>query len=818
MVSSLEFAVRVRPPFNQQEAERVGLFVDPSSERIVLGNNYSFTADHLFTPYSSQAVIYERFAPKVRRFLEGYDVSFITFGRSKSGKTHTLVGPVAPNSCEGLNDGLITRTALLMFDYLNKAKQASELNFNVFFSFFDAPSEDIVDLNRFYDVPHQKASMEQPMNNNFSSKECHSFDDVMNCVRAVMKSYPFERSYSHTNCFFMLTLHQQLMQSGKMLAKSSRCTFIKLGSNESFGLNNQAVQQLRLPNSGLHLISKVLSAISEEVNSSQITQPFSVLSALLKDVMKYSSATVLLFCVSPSSLETSNSLIDLSIIKQLRLLYGNGLLGGVYPNIDKRSPVPDVKLMGHHERDSFKEEALSLEFAASQWQLLVSNAEVLFNKLVQGGLSPDAKGLVEQWLFLKQECEDCFKPGAPGQEKIKCSLDRIDEVTESDGKTSLENSGESELDNDDSDELDDNNQSELTFVQSESKKREFTLKLETHLDRFRALTDQLVCEQYNTKFTRMYNEPKTTETKHLGLNKKAASVESLLQSADNYEGNSSSNEEDMLKLRQVSDSTSKQINPAGADVIPDGDMLRVEIASLRVTKDYLHEQKRELTVKMNETKYITKEEHRKLIEADEAIDAIDSAMEFKNELLCGRKGLPKTDLQEKGEQMLTERLLNLSPHEMRILLCKYFKKVVDLREAGRKMEKVIADQDHQLETQAFRIHALGNALQQTRVDCERRLIMVRKEQEKKYQLNIHHFATDSSGASSSVDNKSDNLSSNTGPLFELNGGATSNVPDKALTAIPQQNLKKLQGSSTHTTKVTRKGNKLIIQQERSKKK
>lgn len=43
--------------------------------------------------------------------------------------------------------------------------------------------------------------------------------------------------------------------------------------------------------------------------------------------------------------------------------------------------------------------------------------------------------------------------------------------------------------------------------------------------------------------------------------------------------------------------------------------------------------------------------------------------------------------------MLTDRLLNLSNHEMRILLCKYFKKVVDLREAGRKMEKVIADQD-----------------------------------------------------------------------------------------------------------------------------
>lgn len=33
---------------------------------------------------------------------------------------------------------------------------------------------------------------------------------------------------------------------------------------------------------------------------------------------------------------------------------------------------------------------------------------------------------------------------------------------------------------------------------------------------------------------------------------------------------------------------------------PNVDLLRVEIASLRATKDYLHEQKRELTAKINE--------------------------------------------------------------------------------------------------------------------------------------------------------------------------------------------------------------------------
>ena len=39
------------------------------------------------------------------------------------------------------------------------------------------------------------------------------------------------------------------------------------------------------------------------------------------------------------------------------------------------------------------------------------------------------------------------------------------------------------------------------------------------------------------------------------------------------------------------------------------------------------------------------------------------------------------------------RLMKLSPSELKTLLCKYFKKVVDLRESGRKMEAQIADLD-----------------------------------------------------------------------------------------------------------------------------
>ena len=44
-----------------------------------------------------------------------------------------------------------------------------------------------------------------------------------------------------------------------------------------------------------------------------------------------------------------------------------------------------------------------------------------------------------------------------------------------------------------------------------------------------------------------------------------------------------------------------------------------------------------------------------------------------------------------GEKLLLERLMKLSHEEMRILIFKYFQKVIDYRESGRKMEVQITE-------------------------------------------------------------------------------------------------------------------------------
>lgn len=54
---------------------------------------------------------------------------------------------------------------------------------------------------------------------------------------------------------------------------------------------------------------------------------------------------------------------------------------------------------------------LRLRFAASQWQLLVTNAETLLNELaISGLLGDDTKNKIESWLCLKEEYANCIDP------------------------------------------------------------------------------------------------------------------------------------------------------------------------------------------------------------------------------------------------------------------------------------------------------------------------------------------------------------------------------------------------------------------------
>lgn len=242
--------------------------------------------------------------------------------------------------------------------------------------------------------------------------------------------------------------------------------------------------------------------------------------------------------------------------------------------------------------------------------------------------------------------------------------------------------------------------------------------------------------------------------------------------------------------------------------------LRHEIRNLRKTREYLLEQKYCIDKKLTNNKILGENEERKLLQYEEAIEAIDLAMEFKNEILCGRYPIVAKSLElidDQGDRMLMDRLRNLNENEMRILLYNYFQKIVDLRNSTKKLEVEVMDIENQNENLSCRVQNLSYNLQQVRLESERRIISLQHQHENKLQLVMKHLANDNG------DDRVVSRVSKHALAFQMAG--TSKQGDKSLIArftryarhetVPKQ----LQATVTVPQAiVTRQKNKLFIQQ------
>ncbi|XP_004067387.1 kinesin-like protein KIF7 [Oryzias latipes] len=168
----------------------------------------------------------------------------------------------------------------------------------------------------------------------------------------------------------------------------------------------------------------------------------------------------------------------------------------------------------------------------------------------------------------------------------------------------------------------------------------------------------------------------------------------------------------------------------------DSQQIRQEISNLRQEKDSLLKQRVELDDKLRQGNLLSPEEERTLFQLDEAIEALDAAIEYKNEAITQRQRQLRASasMLSQWEMNLMAKLSYLSASETRALLCKYFDKVVSLREEERKLQLALAELEMQLDEQQRLVQWLENALDRAQLDTDRRLTQQQKEHERSVQL------------------------------------------------------------------------------------
>ncbi|NXC45067.1 KIF7 protein, partial [Penelope pileata] len=168
----------------------------------------------------------------------------------------------------------------------------------------------------------------------------------------------------------------------------------------------------------------------------------------------------------------------------------------------------------------------------------------------------------------------------------------------------------------------------------------------------------------------------------------------------------------------------------------DQQQIRQEINSLRQEKDQLLKQRLELDNKLRQGTLLSPEEERILFQLDEAIEALDAAIEYKNESITCRQRVLRASasLLSQCEMNLMAKLSYLSSSETRALLCKYFDKVVTLREEQHRQHIAFSELEMQLEEQQQLVRWLEAAVERQRLEMDRQLTLQQKEHEQSMQL------------------------------------------------------------------------------------
>ncbi|CAF4542825.1 unnamed protein product, partial [Rotaria sp. Silwood2] len=156
----------------------------------------------------------------------------------------------------------------------------------------------------------------------------------------------------------------------------------------------------------------------------------------------------------------------------------------------------------------------------------------------------------------------------------------------------------------------------------------------------------------------------------------------------------------------------------------------------QMIREQLLKQKRLFTERLEQQdSVLTPSEERRLIEIDEAIEAIDLAIDYQNNIINKReRDVQQSIRASQGSDSPLFKIGQLSENESKELCRKLFEKVIDLKEEDNKNRREFDEIKSQLLEQTEIITELQSRIQTLTLDHDRRLTSIQQAHEEEKQL------------------------------------------------------------------------------------
>ena len=319
----MRVVARCRPLTAQEKSNGATRIVKVNENKVILHNplptavtkESTFQFDNCFFLESKNVELYKDVAePMLRKALEGQNVTFVSFGQTHSGRSHTIMGDLE-------EAGLITMFCQALFSVINDASTIKK--FFVTASFLEVSDEyvhDLINPSGLDLTVRQHPQLGLYVDDLAevvvsSSEDLIRFCDQGNRIRKLSKNDLTEKERS--SAIFSIILEQRSSKDANLKGLRSTINFAVLEGSE----NTSKAEDASFTSASLNNLQQMVSAMADGPKDVSTIARESRLTRILQDSFGGNSNTTLIVHVSPADAdftETYSALKFATAVKNVK--------------------------------------------------------------------------------------------------------------------------------------------------------------------------------------------------------------------------------------------------------------------------------------------------------------------------------------------------------------------------------------------------------------------------------------------------------------------------------------------------------------------
>ena len=326
---NIKVCLRIRPMSLQEKSRNDTSCIEPvSNEQLILSHKNlrrSYTFNIVFSPESSQEDIFFNCSidKLIDSALDGYSVTIFAYGQTGSGKTYTIMGRDDAINEKILSNNKFSGIMPKSIKYIWSTVGNRQQKYYIKVSFLEIYNEQINDL---LNPTNTNLQIRWDKKQGFFVEgllviECKKPQDIVEIILQGTKnrkkgSHDLNKDSSRSHSILTVYLISEYNSGGESYKKYGKISFVDLAGSERLKETNSKggmVKETGNINKSLFVLGKVISSLTDKKNTNQhIPYRDSKLTMLLMDSIGGTAKTLMIACVSPSSVYSDETMSTLN--------------------------------------------------------------------------------------------------------------------------------------------------------------------------------------------------------------------------------------------------------------------------------------------------------------------------------------------------------------------------------------------------------------------------------------------------------------------------------------------------------------------------